>query len=129
MGPGTMSKSTFKFVAMEGGSETDEEFVIAGMACDGHFLNFQRSLPIGSEDDWGVHIEFDDQINSGYEKVKSCNLSRERLRVEFTEPIDRQKRYLVAEIELQISDPEYDSFTDELRTVFAQHEHLLTIQN
>jgi hypothetical protein len=124
-----MSKSIFNFVAREAGSEANEEFVIVGVACEGHYLNFQRSLPIGSEDDWGVHIEFDDQINSGYKKVKSCLLSRRQLRVEFTEAIDWKKQYPVAEIELQISDSEYVSLTDGLKAVFAQHEELLSVRS
>lgn len=115
-------------MAQEAGSEIDDDLVIAGLANDGHYLNFQRSLSVDGRDDWGIHVEFDAQGNSGYEKIKSCSLSRQWLRIEFTEPFDWQSLFGFAEIELQISDAEYSDFADGLRAVFAHRVQLLAIQ-
>jgi hypothetical protein len=104
------------------------EFVLAQVACEDHYLYFQRALPIGSIEYWGILVEFDDQINSGYEKVMRCTLSRSHLKVEFTEPIDSEKRYKEAKIDLDLTEPEFRSFADGLRKVFTHKEVQLSMQ-
>ena len=63
-----------EFIATETGTEHTEHYIATGVARSDppHYLMFSRSLPIGDDEDWGIEIEFDDQINSGYEKIKSC---------------------------------------------------------
>ena len=57
------------FRAIEGVFEAEEYALICGLAdvdADGaeHYLNLQRaSEREPAEDDWGVHLEYDDQIN------------------------------------------------------------------
>jgi hypothetical protein len=80
-----------EFIATETGTEDDVHFITTGVARSDppHYLMFSRSLPFGSDEDWGVEIEFDDQINSGYRKIRTCSLSPDRLLVELKEPIGR----------------------------------------
>jgi hypothetical protein len=50
---------------------------------DEHYLNLQRDSEAGDpNEDWGVYVEFDDQINGGYNRVKGCRLTRALLVVE-----------------------------------------------
>lgn len=59
-----------------------------------HYLNLQRGFEDGApDDDDGVHCEFDDQINGAYNCVRRCLLTRTKLEVDFSRPIDRQKKY------------------------------------
>jgi hypothetical protein len=119
----------FRFVATEAGSEEECDFLLAQAACQGHYLTFQRSLPVGGDEDWGIYVEFDDQSNAGYEKIARCFLSRRCLRVEFTEPIDWQKRYSEAVVELQLTEDEFQSLVGGLRRIFSQKEELLSVQD
>jgi hypothetical protein len=119
----------FQFVATQAGSEDEGEFIVAQVACHENYLTFQRCLPFGSDEDWGIHVEFDDQINSGYEKVARCTLSRKCLQVAFTEPIDWQKKYTEVEIELQLTDADFESFAFGLQRVFSDREELLSVES
>jgi hypothetical protein len=51
----------------------------AGVA---HYMTLQRSSEGNDEEDWGIYLEFDDQINSGYERVLRCHLSRDRFSID-----------------------------------------------
>jgi hypothetical protein len=74
------------FQAAEGGFEDDGYALICGVSgtdTEGneHYLVFQRDTE-GGDDDWGVHVEFDDQVNGEYNRVKACRLSSDRLMVD-----------------------------------------------
>jgi hypothetical protein len=56
-------------------------------------------------------------------------LSRARLRVEFTEPVDWEKKYSEAEIELQLADAQFQSLARGLRLIFSQREELLSVES
>lgn len=77
-----------KFNVTEAGFEDDEYALICGFSGTDsggveHYLNLQREAESGDPDeDWGVHIEYDDQINGQYDRVKQCRLSRDRLSVD-----------------------------------------------
>jgi Immunity protein 10 len=59
-----------------------------------HYLNFQRGFDHEDpSEDWGVHFEFDDQINGAYNCVGRCRLTRAALEVDLSQPIDWQKKY------------------------------------
>jgi Immunity protein 10 len=119
---------TLSFTANEAGVDEDEYALVAGVACDKPFqyVNFQRDSE-DSDDDWGIHFEFNDQINGDYECIRQCTLSRKRLRVELTRPIDPQKRISSVDVELKISKKQFKTFVEMLRRIFRNHESLLTI--
>ena len=91
------------------------------------YFMFQRSLPGEDNEDWGIYVELNDQVNSAYDTVSTCVLARERLRVELSKPLDQAGIFRVFEIELRIADPQRDMLADGLRQVFAQKEEILTI--
>jgi hypothetical protein len=118
-----------EFIATETGTERNEHFITTGVACSDppHFLMFSRFLPIGGNEDWGIEIEFDDQINSGYGMIKSCSLSSGCLRVDLSNSIGRERQYDGFDIALQLSVPDWTSFVTGLRMVFTGQEHLLSV--
>jgi hypothetical protein len=119
---------TLTFTATQAGIDEDEDALVAGVAtADSEcYVTFQRDAKDSSED-WGVHFEFNDQINSGYECIRHCTLSRCRLHVELARPIDRQKRIVNVDVELQISDADFDTFVVMLRRIFRQRDSLLKV--
>jgi hypothetical protein len=118
-----------EFIATETGTEQTEYYIAIGVARSDppNYLTFSRSLPVGGNEDRGVHIELDDQINSGYEKIKSCFLTRDRLRVELSESLGRVIQYNCLNVTLQLSDPDWTGLANALRAIFAGKAHLLTI--
>jgi hypothetical protein len=91
-----------EFAALEGGFEDEDgpHFClmcgVSGQDADGvdHYLNFQRGFEDEDpSEDWGVHFEFDDQINGGYNCISRCRLTRSVLEVDLMQPIDWQKKY------------------------------------
>jgi hypothetical protein len=119
---------SLNFIATEAGVDDDEYALVAGLGTDDPDLNvtFQRD-PKDGPGDCGVHFGFNDQINSAYECIRQCTLSRRKMHVELLRPIDPQKRILHVNIELQIPDDDFDTFASMLRRIFRQREHLLTI--
>jgi hypothetical protein len=116
------------FTATQAGTDEDYFSLVAGVACDNpyQYAAFQREVESANED-WGIHFEFNDQINGDYECIKDCTVSRKRLQVELTRPIDREKRISSVDIELDISDEEYLAFVALLRRIFRQNESMLNI--
>lgn len=118
-----------RFIADEAGTVSEGEFVVAGVrsSTDGQYLSFQRSLPVGSEEDEGVHVELNDQINSGYDKVARCVISRTLLRVDLNALIGPAGTCRGIEVQLQLESDTWATFVANLRRVFAGREELLSI--
>ena len=87
----------------------------------------QRSQPFGDAEDWGVYVEVDDQLLSGYDCVADCELTTERMVVRLTEPLGRSKP--VEEVEVRFTDGYRPSpeFVSRLRAIFAGREGRLRI--
>jgi hypothetical protein len=119
-----------KFVATQASTDEQDEFIVTGVAsADGSaYLTFQRSLPIGGKEDWGVHIEYADQINSGYAKIARCLLGRHRLQVDLTEPIDPPKTYHGLDVELRICDADWAALA-RLQRVFTGHDAVFAAED
>lgn len=126
-----MKQMIYKFTAIEAYTDEEENLLIAGVASDRdppQYLTFQRTFPFGGDEDWGIHIEFEDQINSGYRKVQACSLRRGTLRVDLVEPIDWEKKYSGIEIRLQVGDTEWKSLATALGRIFTGFETLLDVE-
>jgi hypothetical protein len=74
-----------EFTALEGGFDDEDgpHFClmcgVSGRDADGadHYLNFQRGFEDEDpSEDWGVHFEFDDQINGAYNCISRCRLTQ-----------------------------------------------------
>jgi len=109
----------------------DDEFLVVGLgqsSSDG-YLMFQRSLPIGSEEDFGVYIEFDEEASSAYDTVTLCGLRRNRLVIELGEPIGPAGTINGFDIELAADDHHFSALADGLRKVFADTEGVLLVDD
>jgi hypothetical protein len=120
---------TLSFTATEAGVEEDEYALVAGVGRDDpyQYVNFQRDAEPG-DDDWGIHFEFNDQINGAYECIRRCTVSRRRLQVELTRPIDWQKKISSVDIKLNVPDSEFETFMKMLRRIFRERESLLLVK-
>jgi hypothetical protein len=118
--------NTLAFTATEAGADEDEYALVAGVARGDQYVTFQRDAE-GSNDDWGIHFGFNDQINGDYECIRQCTVSRNRLHVELTRPIDWQKRISTVDVELDVRDEDFKEFVEILRRIFRGRESLLTI--
>jgi hypothetical protein len=81
------------FRAIRSGIVTDDDYLVCGLAgVDAagmeHTLILERSPQHEStNDDWGVYLEFDDQVTSGYGSVMRCRLTREQLSLDLRQPL------------------------------------------
>ena len=121
--------TTLAFTANEVGVVNDEYTLIAsvGVSDPVQYVTLQRTVADG-EDDWGIHFEFNDQINGKYECIKSCSLTRDHLLVELTEPIDTKKEVHSVDVNLEISEDDHEALTAMLRRIFRGKLDLLRVQ-
>jgi hypothetical protein len=99
--------------------EIDEAFV-AGLAVgEGTetYLLFQRSVADGP-DDWGVHLEHNDQVNSGYDLISACRVTRDRVEVDLSAPLGSLEGVEGFDVSLQVDDSTFQRFSDGLTKVF-----------
>ncbi len=89
-----------------------------GVRAGDKYLMFSRGLDDEGMDDWGVYLEYRDQINGEYDCIKACILGRDHLDVELSKPIDPHKKIERFHIELALSDKQRESLAAGLRRVF-----------
>lgn len=121
---------TLTFTATEAGIHEDEDVLVAGVRAEGSelYVTFQREPEdYEFDEDWGIHFEFNDQINGAYECMRHCTLSRRRLHVELSRPIDPQKQITVVDVELAITAGQFKKFAKMLLRIFREREALLTV--
>ena len=107
------------FTADETGTAEMDGVVTTGVRAGDEYLLFMRGLDdLDTEEDWGVYLEYRDQINCGYDCIKACVLGRDRLDVELSKPIDRRKEIEGFHVELALSDEQRESLAAGLRQVF-----------
>jgi hypothetical protein len=114
------------FRANEGGFEADEYALVcgfAGVAVDGavHYLNFQRS-PEGesTEEDWGVHLEFNSQINGGYGLIRECRLTRDQMYVDLSRQLGRLIGVEGFDVALSIDELSFEQIRTGLSRIFRE---------
>src|SRR5688500_16789065 len=81
-------------------SDNDPPYLQVAMAdaTGAHYRRLNRSQPFDDPEDWGVYVEVDDQLQSGYDCVASCELTPERLVVRTTKPLGQSKPVDVIEV-------------------------------
>lgn len=116
-----------RFRAIDGGFDADEYALICGVrgrGSDGaeHSLILSRSSePAAAEDpgdDWGVYMEFDDQINGGYDRVSQCRLSRTTLSVDLSGQLGRLIGVEGFDVGLSLGDELYEQLHAGLSRIF-----------
>jgi hypothetical protein len=108
------------FTADETGTAEMVGVLTTGVRAGDEYLTFSRGLDDEEMEDWGVYLEYRDQINSDYDCINACTLGRDRLDVELTKPIDRRKEIERFPIELALSDEQRESLAAGLRKVFRE---------
>ncbi len=99
-----------------------DETYVSGLTVgdgDAEYLILQRRS-IDDDDDWGIHLETNDQILSDYNLIKNCSLSREKLELQLTGSSE------IISIQLDVTDEVYDKFSDGLKKIFRNTEGLRT---
>lgn len=121
------------FRAIEAGFEADEYVLVCGLAgvdADGaeHYLNLQRS-PEGAaaDEDWGVYIEYDDQINGEYGRVHKCRLSRDALSVNLSKQLGSLVGTDGFDIVLAIDDASFERIRAGLPRIFREEPGVLIV--
>jgi hypothetical protein len=116
-----------RFLATNGEFDDDDYSLICGV--DGrdaegieHALSFDRlsesAAMENSNEDWGVHTQFDDQSNGGYRRVSQCRLSRKFLSVDLSDQLGCLANVGGFDIELSISDEMFEKVRDGLSRIF-----------
>ena len=100
------------FDATEISFVSNKHVLVCGLSgCDEvgqtHYLMFSRDAESNFED-WGVHLELDDQSNGEYECISRCELKREALRVDLSRTLGGQKRFSGFDLALRIDDAYFD---------------------
>lgn len=99
---------------------------VAGLAIgDGvnGYLLFQRCDETDAED-WGIYLELNDEVNSGYEIIKECKITRSTVMVELTTDFINEKSI---EVSLAVEDEAFNRFVTGIREIFRGNLDLLKI--
>lgn len=89
-------------------------------------LVLQSATDPDVDDGWGVYLEFDDQINSGYDLVRSCRLRRDRIAIDLRKPLERP-HVDGFDVTLKLSDEAYDDVRAGLERIFEQSAGILIV--
>jgi hypothetical protein len=115
------------FRATKSAFEVTDYALICGVADEGEtYLTFQRA-PEGMEEDDGVYIEYSDQINSGYQKIRRCTLARGQFSVDLVQPFRKLPDIDGFDVELDIKDADYAQLRVGLQRIFRGQLHVLTV--
>lgn len=84
-----------------------------------HYLTLQRG-PEGEDpsDDWGVYLEFDDQINSGYGHIRRAAVDRATFSIDLTKPLGRLDDVVGFDVSLVCDDAAYGQIHAGLPRIF-----------
>ncbi|REJ66346.1 MAG: hypothetical protein DWQ31_14855 [Planctomycetota bacterium] len=120
---------SLEFVATICGTEESEFGLVAGIATENSatYLLFQRNQTAGNDEDDGIYVELNDQINSGYNQIENCTVCREYLKVTFIEPIDPQKKYDQVVASMSMPWEARERFVAVLKRIFVGFEGLLNV--
>jgi hypothetical protein len=112
------------FIADKATYDLIEGAHVAGLAvgdgADGYLL-FQRG-PEADPDDWGIHLEFNDQANSGYDVIRECRVGRGTVEVDLAKPLNG---VIAIKVALSVGDQQFVSFLAGMRMIFRGQEDRL----
>jgi hypothetical protein len=113
-----------RFNARDAAFVADEDALscaVAGPDASGHehYLTLQRAPEEGDPgEDWGVYLEFDDQINSGYGHVRRAALSRATLSIDLSHPLGQLETVRGFDVRLECDDATYVAMSAGLPRIF-----------
>ena len=106
------------FTADEGGFDADEYALVCGVAGGGHYLTLQRDAEGAGDEDWGVHVEYDDQSNGGYDCVAACRVGPTALSVDLSGQLGRLAGVTGFDVALRLGPDQLAAVRAGLRRVF-----------
>ena len=109
------------FTAEEVGIDNDEYSLACGVRGGDHSLILQRDAE-DSDADWGIHLEYNDQLHSGYGHIRACRLGRTSLAIDLTQPLPGLDGVVGFDVTLR---PANFVVEDALRRIFRGHDALL----
>jgi len=81
------------------------------------YILFQRGETDTSASD--IHFEYVDQVNSGYDVVRECRLSRQLLVIELSKPMHSVPDVAGIDVSLHVDESAYQSLRNGLEKIFA----------
>jgi hypothetical protein len=110
-------------------ADNDPPYLHVGMAdaTGSHYLMLHRSQPFDDLEDWGVYVEVDDQLLSGYDCISSCELSPDRMVVRMAEPLSPSKPIDAVEVKFSAAHRPSPELIARLRAIFTGREERLRI--
>lgn len=121
--------TAFLFTATEASVDENEDALCAGAGSETEpydYIMFQRH-PEDGVDDVGIYFEFNDQRNSAYNCVRSCEVMRNQIKVVLVEPIDWRKQFTSVIVKLDVSEQQYRDFLCTVARIFRQQEASLRL--
>ena len=112
------------FTADEGGFDADAYALVVGVAGEGQYLTLQRDADESGED-WGIHLEYDDQSNGDYGCVAACRLGTGLLSLELARQLGRLAGVTGFDVALRLGPDAVSAVRAGLRRVFRGHLDLL----
>jgi hypothetical protein len=82
---------------------------------ENHVL-FQRGIT--EADPAGIHFEYRDQGNGGYDFVRECRLTRQMLSIELSRPIHFLPEIVAIDVSLEVDDSAHRALSDGLAAIF-----------
>ena len=113
------------FTADESCFEADEDTLTCGVAGGGRYLTLQRDAE-GADEDWGIHLEFDDHSNGDYECVGACRIGHESLSIDLSQPLGTLAGVTGFDVALRLTPEQMGAIRHGLRQVFRGQLNLLT---
>ena len=114
------------FEATEASFDANEYALVCGAYGGEYYLVFQRDAE-ESEEDWGVHLEYADQINGDYGCVQACRLNRAVLSVDLARQLGRLTGVVGFDVALCIDDESYSTLRAGLQQVFRNMPGVLQV--
>lgn len=120
--------------ATEGDFVEDDFSLVCGLCAidaegNQHGLYFERLTEVAAvetpDEDWGIYVEFDEQINGAYNRVANCRICRTRLQVDLNGQLGHLAGVDGFDVELPIDDSTYEQLTSLLKRVFRGTSELV----
>lgn len=106
------------FHANEASSINEWDTVTTGVYNQNEYLCFQRHEEHGHEDDDGIYIEYKDQAHAGENIVSKVILNRKNFKILLSHPLYNLNNATEFNIELSITEVEFNQLIDGLKFTF-----------
>lgn len=93
----------------------------------GDYLSLSRACPIGDPEDRGIHVEVNDQCNSGYEHVARCELTSDAMRIILARPLGNREKIEAVEVSFTAEHRPDEQVIRHLRQIFTGRENVLHV--